>query len=361
MSTENKGSADKLRAAATGQALAKKTPETFPQMLIAYKDQINMALPKHLNGDRMARVALTAFRQNPKLGECDPTSVFAAVVIASQLGLEIGINGQAYLVPYKQRNGTYLCQFIPGWRGLVDLVNRSGRAFVHTGAVYKGDLFEYEYGTNPEIEHKPSPDRDKSDPENLLYVYAWGRVKGADYPVIEVQSNLEVRRHRDRYNKVGDKHYSYENFEAYGRKVALMQVLKYMPMSIEHLGAAVQADYSADAGHIISMKDAIDGAFLPPAVGTEDGPVAEQTVDTKTGEIKGDVAPAAEETQGEKPPEQLAERVKWLKAADTEAILSARWTALVAACGKQGPEIDLEAARNERKDFIRARDERAKG
>jgi recombination protein RecT len=46
----------------------------------------------------MARIALTAFRMNPKLSEVDPRSVFAAVIQSSQLGLEIGLMGEAHLV-----------------------------------------------------------------------------------------------------------------------------------------------------------------------------------------------------------------------------------------------------------------------
>ena len=75
-------------------------PRVFPAMIEQLKRQVALALPKHLNADRMARIALTEFNKNPKLGECDPTTVFAAVVIASQLGLEPGIQGQGYLIPY---------------------------------------------------------------------------------------------------------------------------------------------------------------------------------------------------------------------------------------------------------------------
>ena len=45
-------------------------PTTFPQMVDLWKPQIALALPKHMNADRVARIALTAFRQNPGLGEC---------------------------------------------------------------------------------------------------------------------------------------------------------------------------------------------------------------------------------------------------------------------------------------------------
>jgi recombination protein RecT len=55
-------------------------PKGFPAMLDQFKGEIARALPKHINPDRMARIALTAFRMTPKLGECDPRSVFAAVI-----------------------------------------------------------------------------------------------------------------------------------------------------------------------------------------------------------------------------------------------------------------------------------------
>src|SRR5689334_17561934 len=81
-----------------------KDPTSFPGMLKAFAGEIARALPRHLNADRMARVALTCFRQNPQLAQCEPTSVFASVIQAAQLGLEPGLNGRAYLIPYKNHD-----------------------------------------------------------------------------------------------------------------------------------------------------------------------------------------------------------------------------------------------------------------
>src|SRR4029434_2936045 len=67
---------------------------TFPALLTQYKRQIELALPKHLNADRMARIALTCYRNTPQLAECEPASVFAAVIQAAQLSLEPGLNGR---------------------------------------------------------------------------------------------------------------------------------------------------------------------------------------------------------------------------------------------------------------------------
>lgn len=215
-----------------------------------HRAQLVAALPKHITPDRMARLALTAFGQNKDLQKCDPKSIFASVIIASQLGLEPGINGQGYLIPY----GT-TCTFIPGWRGLVDLVSRAGRATVWTGAVYEGDEFDYELGTSQFIKHKPCGEDDVS---KLTHVYAVGKVNGAELPVIEVWPLRKVVKHRDKHNKVGQRHYSFKYLEMYARKVCLLQVLKYMPMSIE-LSNAIQAEYAAEDGKVM---DYINGELV---------------------------------------------------------------------------------------------------
>lgn len=239
-------------------ALAEKKPRDFPTMLQIWKPQIELALPKHMTADRVCRIALTEFRKNEKLSQCDPLSVFASVLQSAQTGLEIGVLGQAFLVPYKD-GGTYVCQFIPGWQGLVDLVNRAGNASVWTGAVFDGDQFDWALGDRPFVTHRPAGE---NDPEKMTHVYAIGRVKGAEWPIIEVWTLDRVRRHRDRYNKVGAKHYSYKNFEMYARKIPLLQVLKYLPKSPE-LTRAIAMNDAAEVGEqrFGSVTDALEGSF----------------------------------------------------------------------------------------------------
>ena len=249
--------------------------------------------------------------------------------MSAQLGLEIGVLGQAFLVPYKQRDGSYICQLVPGWRGMQDLANRSGRASTWTAAVFEGDQFTYELGSSPSIHHVPcGEDRE----EKLTHVYAVGRIKGSEYPIIEVWSRLKVERHRNKYNRQGNRHYSYDHFEQYGRKVALLQVLKYMPASIE-MATALNLDNAADHGtQVIDIKDAVDGNFLPPP-GAE--PVAEQT--TESSESLESAALEA------------------LKSADTIEELNARWTDVQSAYNSTGKaSTALEAAFNARREEIKA-------
>ena len=221
----------------------------FSKFMDSFKPQMALALPKHLTADRMARLALTAFSSTPALQKCDPRSIAASIMIASTLGLEPGVNGQGYLIPY---GGT--CTFVPGWKGLVDIANRSGRSTVWTGAVYEGDHFEYALGDRPFVQHRPG-DEDRAD--YLTHVYAIGRVNGSDWPVIEVWTIGKVMRHRDKFNKVGARHYSFRDVEMYARKVPLLQVLKYMPSSIE-LNNALTASHAAESGRGVT----IDGNFV---------------------------------------------------------------------------------------------------
>lgn len=236
----------------------------FSKTLERMKPQMALALPKHMSADRMARLALTAFSTNKALQECTTDSILASLMTATQLGLEPGINGQGYLIPYKG-----ICTFVPGWKGLVDLVARAGRATVWTGAVYEGDQFDYQLGDEPYCRHRPGDGGDQ-----LTHIYAIGRVRDAQMPVIEVWTRGKVQKHLKQYNKVGTRHYamaSESNFEMYARKVALLQVLKYMPSSIE-LANAITVSHAAEAG----QATVIEGDFVT---------ISTETVDGETGEI----------------------------------------------------------------------------
>lgn len=228
---------------------------SFPALLTKYRGEIERALPRHITADRICRIALTAFRETPALRKCSPVSIFASVLKASQLGLEVGLNGRAFLVPYGEE-----CQFIPGWKGLVELANRSGRTSVWTGAVFQGDAFEYQLGDSPYLRHIPG---DEDDPALLTHVYAIGRIKGSEWPVIEVWTTAKVKKHRDRYNRVGKRHYSFENWEMYARKIPLLQVLKYVPSSPE-LDTAMALNDAAEAGRQGLTIEGALGEYVAP-------------------------------------------------------------------------------------------------
>lgn len=256
-----------LKSAATGKPAPNPVAQ-FSAFLDKLKPQMALALPRHMNANRMTRLALTAFSTTPALQQCSPQSIAASIMTAAQLGLEPGINGQGYLIPYKTT-----CTFVPGWKGLVDLVARSGRASVWTGAVREGDRFQYQLGDAPFCRHVPS---DGDDNSPFTHVYAIGRVRDAEMPVIEVWSRAKIKAHLQRHNKVGARHYALtdeNNLEMYARKVALLQVLKYMPASIE-LANAIAVSDAGESGRAAVL----DGDFVHVQAAVDD-------VDPATGEI----------------------------------------------------------------------------
>lgn len=246
--------------------------KTLNDFMDKYKGQIALALPKHITADRMVRLAMTSFSQNSALQKCDMHSIFASVIVAAQLGLEIGVGGQGYLVPYGGK-----ATFVPGWQGLVDLVSRAGRATVWTGAVFRGDEFDWALGDRPFVTHRPAGGGETY--RDITHVYAIGRVNGSEYPVMEVWTMDRVIKHLNKFNKVGGRHYALEkdgqNMEMYARKVVLLQVLKYMPKSVE-VQRAVDVAGVADTGKSFTF----------------DGEVAtvkdiDDQVDQSTGEVDG--------------------------------------------------------------------------
>lgn len=231
-------------------APATTTPvASFSRFLDKLKPQLALALPKHMSTDRMARLALTAFSTNKAMRECTPESIAASLLVAGQLGLEPGVNGAGFLIPYKTT-----CTFVPGWKGLVDLVSRSGRGTVYTGVIFRDQQYTFVDGARRDLVIHNETDMD--DPEDITHAFAIGWVRDAAMPIIELWGVEKLKKHRDKYNKVGTKHYSFRDWEMYCRKVPLLQVLKYMPASIE-LANAITISHAAEAGRGVTIEDGI--------------------------------------------------------------------------------------------------------
>lgn len=236
--------------------------------------QLDRVLPKHMSSERMARLLLTAFSTTPALRECTFKSLAASLMTAGHLGLEPGVNGAGFLVPYKTT-----CNFVPGWKGLVDLVSRSGRGTVYTGVIYSDQKYTFTDGARRDlVVHNESSLDDFSE---ATHVYAIGWVKDSAMPIIDLWSTAKVFKHRDRYNKVGQKHYSYKNPEMYARKEPLLQILKYMPSSVE-LSNAISLTHLVDNGSAASI---IEGVVVPDAPDDEPQKQEPRTIATMTDDL----------------------------------------------------------------------------
>lgn len=221
------------------------------QQKVAYldkrKDLLGAGIPGHMTVEREIRTATVMLMNSKDLQAASPTSFYTAVSIAVNSGIGLG-NGKGYLVAYKGN-----CSYVPGWKGLVDLVSRTGRGTVWTGVIHRGDHFDYALGDSQFLTHRPG---DNEDHKDVTHYYAIGRVKGSEWPIIEVWSASKVTKHLNKYNKVGSGHYALKddnNMEMYARKVVLLQVLKYMPQS-QDLENAIAADTAAETNRSVTIE-----------------------------------------------------------------------------------------------------------
>lgn len=241
----------------------------FPTMLEKFKGEIARALPKHLNPDRMARIALTAFRMNPKLSETDPRSVFAAVIQSCQLGLEIGLMGEAHLVPFGSQ-----CQLIPGYQGLMKLARNSGIVQdIYGHEVRINDKFDIVLGLNRSLMHEPLKKNGfpASDEERGMIVgfYAVAVFKDGTR-TFHAMSKEQVEQVRDSSRgyqmakKYGKESPWDTHFIPMGLKTLIRRLCNLLPKSPE-LAMALAMDELNERGETqnIGIAEAIDGSWAP--------------------------------------------------------------------------------------------------
>lgn len=213
-------------------------PKNASESLIALVNrqvkEIEKALPKHVTAERLTRIAITAIRKNPKLAECSKASFLGSLMLAAQLGLEPNSPlGHAYLIPYKNE-----CTFQLGYQGLLDLAYRTGQfRRIEACAVYEGDAFEYCYGTEQRLYHKPAWHEPDEVPVAFYALYEL--INGGT--TFTVSSYDEIFDHAKKYSKSWDamaKSFKSGSawataFNGMAKKTVLAALLKYAPKSAE--------------------------------------------------------------------------------------------------------------------------------
>jgi len=237
-------------------AIKNNPANNIRSLLEKSKAQIAMALPKHLNADRIIRVAMTSIQRTPKLLDCDPKSLIGAIIQSAQLGLEPdGVLGHAYLIPYGNT-----VQFIPGYKGLIDLARRSGQVVsIGSHVVYSNEKFALKFGFDETLEHEPLPPSKRGDRKG---VYAVARLKDGsvhfewlwseEVEAVKAQSLKKMKRPSGPW---------IDNEDEMWRKTSIRRLAKYLPLSVEFAKAAA-VDELADAG--ISTQELFDDIEAVP-------------------------------------------------------------------------------------------------
>lgn len=217
-----------LTSGNNGAVAEAKKPKTIFDVIQAGKKQFEAALPQHINSDRFLRIALTSIRQNPKLAQCKQESLLAALMTSAQLGLEPGVLGQCYLIPYGQE-----CQFQISYKGMIELLRRSGQLKdIYAYSVYENDEFEMIYGLERNLKHKPKLE----NRGELTGCYCVAILKDGAR-AFEFMTKAEIEAHAKRFSKAYNASSSpwKTDFEAMAHKTVVKKMLKWLPVSVEFL------------------------------------------------------------------------------------------------------------------------------
>ena len=245
---------------------------------------LRAVLPKHVDADRMVKLALGAMRTTPKLLNCNVESFMGAVVTCSSLGLEPNTPlGHAYLIPFENRQkGTTDVQIVFGYKGLIDLARRSGQIIsIAAHEVCANDEFHFSYGLDEKLIHNPAL-TGRGEP---IAFYAVAKLVGGGY-AFEVMGRDQIEEIRDasqnyKFAREKGKTVWGQHFVEMGRKTVLRRLFKYLPVSIE-LATAANIDSNTEAGKAGNYEDALKGEY---SVMPDDAPAAlTEDVNQETGE-----------------------------------------------------------------------------
>jgi recombination protein RecT len=263
-----------------------KPKEQIAYLLKTKQAEIAKMLPKHLNAERLLKVAQIAATTTPALAKCDVASLVGAIGQCAQMGLEPNtVLGHAYLVPFntKRRDAqggerwVNSVQVVIGYKGLIDLARRSGQIVsIAAHEVCERDKFELVYGLNERLDHTPA----MGERGEIIGFYAIAKLKDGGH-CFEFMSRLQVEDIRNgsqgwqqavKYKK-HEQHPWQAHFPEMGRKTVIRRLAKFLPLSIEFQTAAA-LDSMAEAGKDQAL-DTIDGEFTFIADGEFSGAVVD--------------------------------------------------------------------------------------
>lgn len=175
---------------------------------------------------------------DPKLAAAEPRSLFNACLMAASLNLPINKNlGFAHIIPYaNKRRQITEAQFQMGWKGFVQLAQRSGQyQTINAVTVYEGQLIKEDRLRGNKYDWDA-----KTGDDVIGYVSVFTLNNGFEHEIY--MSRKEMEAHAKRYSQA----YRYDlekniksspwstDFDTMGLKtVNKLNLSKYGPLSIE--------------------------------------------------------------------------------------------------------------------------------
>jgi recombination protein RecT len=237
------------------QPQSPRVPQTLRQQLAGdyFKQQVALALPKHMTADRFVRVGLTALLKTPKLADCTPESVIQCMLACSSLGLEPD-GRRAHLIPYGN-----VCTLIVDYKGIVELAKRSGDVSgVFAQVVCENDSFEWENG---EVKHQIDWKRDRGA---MYAAYATITFRdGSKQTDVMTKAEIDAIRRR---SKAGNSGPWVTDYNEMAKKTVFRRASKWITLSPEVADALEKEDAPFSSSSMVTDISAPPVAPEPVSV-----------------------------------------------------------------------------------------------
>lgn len=206
---------------------------------------------------------LSLVNANKNIADCKPITVVQAALTAAAMDLPINQNlGFAYIVPYKN-HGVMEAQFQMGWKGFVQLAQRSGKfKTINTTDVREGEVKSRDRMTG-ELEFNWIEDDTERGKQSIVGYMAYFELLNGFRKSLYM-TKAEVDTHANRYsqaykNRGGKFKSPWEtDFDLMAQKTAIKLLLsKFAPLSTE-MQEAIASDQSVDDGtgrHYVDRDD----------------------------------------------------------------------------------------------------------
>lgn len=259
--------------------------KTIETLLEKVEHKIREALPSTISSDRFCRIVMTTIQTSigtyNDLTKCDVSTLFAAILKASQLGLYVD-GRESAIVSYK---GT--AQLLPMVSGIMKLARNSGEiANWNVQVVKKNDAFSYSQGDDPKMEHRPA----LSDRGPTIGAYSIVTLTNGERSR-EWMSREEIEDIRTRSMGGGIKGPWKTDYDEMAKKTVIRRHFKRLPSSSDIDGAMHDFD---DAVGINAEKPS-----PPPKMTTNR--ILEQVAQSAEPETEPDTEPETEPESTEEP------------------------------------------------------------
>ena len=180
----------------------------------------------NLTPAKFARIAWNTCTKNPALFACSTQSLFRCILECAAAGLEPD-GRRAHLIPRQSKDQGMVCTWQADYKGIKELLFRNHDVLTeHSDVVCEADHFEYEYGTNQHLWHKPPRTGERGA---VILAYSWVRLPDQSEK-FEVMYLRELEAIRERSATPDKGPWKTDTNEMY-KKTVFKRLAKGLPLS----------------------------------------------------------------------------------------------------------------------------------